>query len=167
MSLCPWATNSATWFASSSVIVGYQQPTSYFYMGRIKRIWYLSPMRAAKVQASQKEPSDRKPDPWPLWMAGHVQLTFVRWNAGRHKFAWRATHVNWNMTYTYSIFNCPWSICSLNIQTPGKEDYNVRLVFLSSIVIQKVSGLVAWLDAHPTGIQEVTGSILQSGNIFL
>ena len=54
-------------------------------MGRVKRIWYLSPMRAAKVQASlriravsseppllahasiqaasQEEPSDRKPDP--------------------------------------------------------------------------------------------------------
>ena len=51
-------------------------------MDRVKRIWYLSPMRAAKVQArlrecqnlrcsliqavSQEEPSDRKPDPWPL-----------------------------------------------------------------------------------------------------
>ena len=65
-------------------------------MDRVKRIWYLSPMRAAKVQASlriravlpepllsliqavnQEEPSDRKPDPWPLWMAGHVQLKFV------------------------------------------------------------------------------------------
>ena len=50
-------------------------------------------MRAAKVQASlriravspelrcslrqamsQEEPSDRKPDPWPFWMAGHAQL---------------------------------------------------------------------------------------------
>ena len=65
-------------------------------MGRAKRIWYLSPMRAAKVQASlriravhqnrrcsliqavsQEEPSDRKPDPWPLWMAGHAQLKLV------------------------------------------------------------------------------------------
>ena len=66
------------------------------YMDHVKRIWYLSPMRAAKVQASlriravspepslllipavsQEEPSDRKPDPWPLWMAGHAQLKFV------------------------------------------------------------------------------------------
>ena len=31
-------------------------------MSRVKRIWYLSPMRAV----SQGEPSDRKPDPWPL-----------------------------------------------------------------------------------------------------
>ena len=65
-------------------------------LGLVKRIWYLSPMRAVKVQASlriravspnlrcsliqavsQEEPSDRKPDPWPLWMAGHAQLKFV------------------------------------------------------------------------------------------
>ena len=65
-------------------------------MGRVKRIWCLSSMRAAKVQASlriravspeppllviqavsQEEPSGRKPDPWPLWMAGHAQLKFV------------------------------------------------------------------------------------------
>ena len=26
---------------------------------------------------SQEEPSDRKPDPWPLWMPGHAQLKFV------------------------------------------------------------------------------------------
>ena len=25
----------------------------------------------------QEEPPDRKPDPWPLWMAGHAQLKFV------------------------------------------------------------------------------------------
>ena len=30
------------------------------------------------IQAvSQEEPSDGKPDPWPLWMAGHAQLKFV------------------------------------------------------------------------------------------
>ena len=49
-------------------------------LGRVKRIWYLSPMRAAAVSAqsrqnlhclliqevSQEEPSNRKPDPSPL-----------------------------------------------------------------------------------------------------
>ena len=30
------------------------------------------------IQAvSQEEPSDRKPDPWPLWMAEDAQLKFV------------------------------------------------------------------------------------------
>ena len=37
--------------------------TSYgVYMDRVKRIWYLAPVRAV----SQEEPSDRKPDPWPF-----------------------------------------------------------------------------------------------------
>ena len=35
-------------------------------------------LRFSLLQAvSQEEPSDSKPDPWPLWMAGHAQLTFV------------------------------------------------------------------------------------------
>ena len=35
-------------------------------------------LRCSLIQAvSQEEPSDRKPDPWHLWMAGHAQLKFV------------------------------------------------------------------------------------------
>ena len=35
-------------------------------------------LRCSLIQAvSQEEPSDRKPDPWPLWMAGHAQLKFI------------------------------------------------------------------------------------------
>ena len=35
-------------------------------------------LRCSLIQAVNKEePSDRKPDPWPLWMAGHAQLKFV------------------------------------------------------------------------------------------
>ena len=35
-------------------------------------------LRCSLIQAvSQEEPSDRKPDPWPLSMAGHAQLKFV------------------------------------------------------------------------------------------
>ena len=35
-------------------------------------------LRCSLIQAvSQEEPSDRKPDPWPLWNAGHAQLKFV------------------------------------------------------------------------------------------
>ena len=35
-------------------------------------------LNCSLVQAvSQEEPSDRKPDPWPLWMAGHAQFKFV------------------------------------------------------------------------------------------
>ena len=35
-------------------------------------------LRCSPIQAvNQAEPSDRKSDPWPLWMAGHAQLKFV------------------------------------------------------------------------------------------
>ena len=35
-------------------------------------------LRCSLIQAvGQEEPSDRKPDPWPFWMAGHAQLKFV------------------------------------------------------------------------------------------
>ena len=35
-------------------------------------------LRCSHIQAvSHEEPSDRKPDPLPLWMAGHAQLKFV------------------------------------------------------------------------------------------
>ena len=35
-------------------------------------------LRCSLIQSmSQEEPSDRKPDPWLLWMAGHAQLKFV------------------------------------------------------------------------------------------
>ena len=35
-------------------------------------------LRCSLIQAlNQEELSDRKPDPWPLWMAGHAQLKLV------------------------------------------------------------------------------------------
>ena len=35
-------------------------------------------LRCSLIQAvSQKEPSDRKPDPWHLWIAGHAQLKCI------------------------------------------------------------------------------------------
>ena len=35
-------------------------------------------LRFSLIQAvTQEEPSDRKPDPWALWMAGHAQLKLV------------------------------------------------------------------------------------------
>ena len=35
-------------------------------------------LRCSLIQAvSPAKPSDRKPDPWPLWMAGHAQLKYV------------------------------------------------------------------------------------------
>ena len=41
---------------------------------------------------SQEEPSDRKPDPWPLWMAGHAQLKFVMTECSKTQIAWRGSN---------------------------------------------------------------------------
>ena len=105
-----------TWTKIPSMI-----KNTHNYMDRVKRIWYLSPMRAAKVQASQRiravsrqnlrcsliqavsqeEPSDRKPDPWPLWMAGHTQLKFVMTECSKTQI--RLTGLIWfNRTTDYT-----------------------------------------------------------------
>ena len=55
-------------------------------------------LRCSLIQAvTQEEPSDRKPDPWPLWMAGHVSWNLSWRNARRHKFAWRGSYANMNI----------------------------------------------------------------------
>ena len=50
---------------------------------------------------SQEEPSDRKPDPWPLWMAGHEQLKFAMTECSktqirltRPNYAWTSVNNN-------------------------------------------------------------------------
>ena len=79
------------------------------------------------IQAlSQEEPSDKKPDPWPLWMAGHAQLK--RWrNARRHKFAWSAIYSQCFQTRSRQQCICipvhssiKTTVIFLNIRTPKK-----------------------------------------------
>ena len=69
-------------------------------MDRVKRIWYLSPMLIQVV--NQVEPSDRKPDPWPLWMAGHAQLKFVMTECSKTQI--RFTGLKCAMIYGFSIY---------------------------------------------------------------
>ena len=52
-------------------------------------------LRCSLIQAvSQAESSDRKPDPWPLWMAGHAQLKFVMTECSKTQI--RLTGLIWN-----------------------------------------------------------------------
>ena len=52
-------------------------------------------LRCSLIQAvSQEEPSDRKPDPWPLWMAGHAQLKFVMTECSKTQI--RLTGLKWH-----------------------------------------------------------------------
>ena len=51
-------------------------------------------LRCSLIQAlNQEEPSDRKPDPWPLWMAGHAQLKFVMTECSKTQI--RLTGLKW------------------------------------------------------------------------
>ena len=60
-------------------------------------------LRYSPIQAvSQEEPSDRKPDPWPLWMAGHAQLKFVMTECSKTQI--RLTHAHSKTSY-YKLCN--------------------------------------------------------------
>ena len=60
-------------------------------------------LRYSLIQAvSQEEPSDRKPDHWPLWMAGHAQLKFVMTECSKTQI--RLTRSNWDLLFLYNHF---------------------------------------------------------------
>ena len=53
-------------------------------------------------EVSQEEPSDRKPDPLPLWMARHAQLKFVMMECSKTQI--RLTGIN----CPYKLTSYPW-----------------------------------------------------------
>ena len=57
-------------------------------------------LRCSLIQAvNQEEPSNRKPDPWPLWMAGHAQLKFVMMECSKTQI--RLTGLSWYCCIPY------------------------------------------------------------------
>ena len=66
-------------------------------------------LRYSLIQAvSQEEPSERKPDPWPLWMAGHAQLKFVMTECSKTQI--RLTGLICMREFVWSA--CAWSACA-------------------------------------------------------
>ena len=60
-------------------------------------------LRCSLIQAvCQEEPSDRKPDPWPLWMAGHAQLKFVMTECSKTQI--RFAGLIWAASWQWSSF---------------------------------------------------------------
>ena len=54
-------------------------------------------LRCSLIQAvSQEEPSDRKPDPWPLRMAGHAQLKFVMTECSKTQICLTGLILKWD-----------------------------------------------------------------------
>ena len=84
----------------------------------------LQNLRCSLIQAvSQEEPSDRKSDPWPLWMSGHVQLKFVMMECSKTQI--RLTRPIWHYAVqqiadkdNYGIIF--FTVNFLNIRTPKK-----------------------------------------------
>ena len=71
-------------------------------------------LRYSLIQAeSQEEPSDRKPDPWPIWMAVHAQLKFVMTESSKTQI--RLTR----LIYKVNIFHSkPYIIIFVEAQSP-------------------------------------------------
>ena len=66
-------------------------------------------LRCSLIQTvSQEEPSDRKPDPWPLWMAGHAQLKLVVTKCSKTQI--RLTGLIWCEWY-FDVFGFMWGRC--------------------------------------------------------
>ena len=84
------------------------------------------------IQAvSQEEPSDRKPDPWPLWMAGHAQLKFVMTECSKIQI--RLTRLKWSMRNNHFPSVClvnPW----VPKNCPVKTDDSVDVLADSSLL---------------------------------
>ena len=76
-------------------------------------------LRCSLIQAvSQEKPSDRKPDPWPFWMAGHAQLKFVMTECSKTqiRLTGHILHFYFDAGYEYlTPWRCSilWSRCSL------------------------------------------------------
>ena len=63
--------------------------------------------RCSLIQAvSQEEPSDRKPDPWPLWMAGHAQLKFVMTECSKTQIRLTGLNYVWSLLLHKDILWC-------------------------------------------------------------
>ena len=63
-------------------------------------------LRCSLIQAvSQEEPSDRKPDPQPLWMAGHAQLKFVMTECSKTQIRLAGLICSFEYCTTFSQFS--------------------------------------------------------------
>ena len=71
-------------------------------------------LRCSLIQAVyQEELSDRKPDPWPLWKAGHAQLKFVMTECSKTQI--RLTGLIWKRNGVREISSYRDSTCASSV----------------------------------------------------
>ena len=94
-------------------------------------------LRCSLIQpVSQEDPSDRKPDPWPFWMAGHAHLKFVMTECSKTQIC--LTRHKYVVTKLQSVFwsqSCWDDFISTVITSCGKERefiiISIRLYYIS------------------------------------
>ena len=91
---------------------------------------YRQNLRCLLIQAvNQEEPSDRKPDPWPSWMAGHAQLKFVMTECSKTQI--RLTGLIYpNQTFAFVL--CIYT----NIHTTMLTMYYIRLLLYYIVTVR-------------------------------
>ena len=108
------------------------------------------------IQAvSQEEPSDGKPDPWPLWMAGHAQLKFVMTECSKTQI--RLTRLIWCI-YLHEIIAYAWNHLNLQIACMVKKYilWSWKLEFENTSCLHLSMGYKAlnfvfmWIHIHST-----------------
>ena len=115
-------------------------------------------LRCSLIQAvSQEEPSDRKPDPWTFWIAGHAQ-SLSWWNARRHKFAWRGSYCKGTLSKIalspyVSRMSTITSMCKTSLWNGGKD----KLLSLTHFHSSK-----AWLSLEKKLVHDIHSYCRQS-----
>ena len=100
-------------------------------------------LRCSLMQAvSQEEPSDRKPDPWPLWMAGHAQLKFVMTECSKTQI--RLT----GLIYKPSLICLFCCLMSQSTMIMSRWPVNLTTLFLGRLP-KGLTGLTSTQCAHP------------------
>ena len=101
----------------------------------------LQNLRCSLIQAvSQEEPSDRKPDPWPLWMAGYAQLKFVMTECSKiqirltRSICWIAQSTK-TCGYSQSLRTNTTNISVWHLRYKEAEQLHVTLFSLHSILL--------------------------------
>ena len=110
-------------------------------------------LRCSLIQAvNQEEPSDRKPDPWPLWMAGHAQLKFVMTECSKTYI--RLTGLiyvrRWGLSW-FCLYFTEWHIENL-VQSLKLFKTRVGLHFLRMHHVFIEQGLLQWLSLKPLNV---------------
>ena len=83
----------------------------------------------AQQAVSHEEPSDRKPDPWPLWMPGHAQLQFVMTECSKTQI--RLTGLNCELVFFISDkMSFPFHFKQQITETEAEHDKTNKMTFV-------------------------------------